>query len=1098
MLNVGLAFSSIVVVGHLLGGRTPVKITILDAALFFLFAASKWILRQGMVRAAGIGALLVSFIFATAASAALGTIRTPTTAIYILIVIMAGLLFHGRGLLAAVSLSSAVIAALIFAENMDLLPRPDYRVTITQWFTYTALLALAGSVVHRGFREIHRSLRKSDRQFERLNQLHHELSAKEHRLRQITEHAEDVIYRYRFLPTPGFEVLSPAIEAVSGYTAQDFEADPGLDRSIIHPDDLHILYEHLNANEPTAQMVVRWIRKDGRVIYVEQQVRYIRNTAGEVEAVEGIARDVSQRRLQERLLEFRAVLSERAYNQTKDELIQSLLDFAEGLTGSTIGFFHFVEDDQENLRLQTWSTNTLKSMCNLEGKGHAYAIKDAGIWVDAFYAKKPVIHNDYATENHRKGYPQGHAPIVRELTIPVIRKEKVKAIIGVGNKPVPYDEGDLQAAAQLADFAWDIIERKTAEESLAENLQMHQQIIASSREGIIVYGPDLRYRVWSPAMEAMTGKKSSEVLGKHPLEVFPFLPEAGVFGRLEAVLRGEPGGETVWSMPSLVTGATLWASDLTAPLKDFSGNVVGVVGSVRDITELQARQAEIAEFNRNFETFLEQTTDFIYFKDKDSRFRFCSQALAGITGHKSWRDMIGKNDMEVFPPDTARIYNEEEQAIFDEGKPLLGAIDPYYDADGKIGYVQTNKWPLFDEVGQVVGIFGISRDITEMKRAEQRKTELEARLAHMQKLESIGTLAGGIAHDFNNLLGGIFGYVEMAHEHLRLGDHNRLNADLENAMRPLARARDLTRQLLTFTKSLPETRPGSIGVLLRESVQFGLAGSNVIARLDVPEELPLCEMDPNQMSQVVDNLLINARQAMPSGGTVFIRARRVEIDDSSLPIEAGEYVEVTFQDSGPGISPEHLPHIFDPFFSTKPGGHGLGLATSYSIVRKHRGLLSAESPDGGGALFRFLLPMSASSPMPEAGAAPIRYAGSGRVLVMDDDEDMRTVLCEMVEMMGYEVRSASSGEEALKIAEAARDEGRDFQIAILDLTVPGGLGGREIVRQLEAIHPGLRAVAASGYANDPVMSDPRAFGFVAGLSKPYSIEDLGILLKRIQ
>jgi signal transduction histidine kinase/CheY-like chemotaxis protein len=365
---------------------------------------------------------------------------------------------------------------------------------------------------------------------------------------------------------------------------------------------------------------------------------------------------------------------------------------------------------------------------------------------------------------------------------------------------------------------------------------------------------------------------------------------------------------------------------------------------------------------------------------------------------------------------------------------------------------------------------------------------VEAELDRARRIDTIGVLAAGIAHDFNNLLAVIIGNLSL------VKSDPGLDADtadgLEDSLAAGKRARALARQLLTFARGgSPVLRTGSMAGLLRESVQFLLSGSNVGAHIDLPDDMWAVEMDIDQMSQVVNNLLINAQQAMPEGGVITVGGRNHETrPHPRLP--EGRYVEVFIRDAGTGIREEHIDRIFDPYFSTRKGGTGLGLTTAYSIVSRHDGLLTVDSKLDVGTVFHFYLPASDQPVGADLDLDIEMYRGTGSILVMDDEEAVRTVLERILSRAGYEVALTSDGAAAVALYRERLEAGRGFDIVIMDLTVPGGMGGREALDRLQDIDPAVRAIVASGYSTDPVMANHRKFGFVARGSKPFSINTL--------
>jgi two-component system cell cycle sensor histidine kinase/response regulator CckA len=385
-----------------------------------------------------------------------------------------------------------------------------------------------------------------------------------------------------------------------------------------------------------------------------------------------------------------------------------------------------------------------------------------------------------------------------------------------------------------------------------------------------------------------------------------------------------------------------------------------------------------------------------------------------------------------------------------------------------------------------------------LKREIAEREKVEGDLLRAQKLESLGILAGGIAHDFNNLLSSVMGNVSLAK--LDIPPTERAHRHLAEAEQASLRARDLTQQLLTFSKGgTPVKTVASIAALIRESAGFALRGSRVKHELKLPDDLWLIEVDEAQMTQVINNLLINADQAMPEGGVINVSCENVTLDTQALPpLEAGRYVMVTIADRGTGIQQEHLAKVFDPYFTTKQRGSGLGLAVSYSIVNKHGGHITLESTLGKGTTFRLYLPATDKKLAPAGAEVESIKAGHGRVLVMDDEETIRTTMRDILVRLGYEVAFAEDGAEAIELYRSAMGKrGSPFAAVIMDLTIAGGMGGKEAVKKLIEIDPKVKAIVSSGYSKDPVMADYKQFGFSGVIAKPFRIKDLSEVVHRV-
>ena len=384
----------------------------------------------------------------------------------------------------------------------------------------------------------------------------------------------------------------------------------------------------------------------------------------------------------------------------------------------------------------------------------------------------------------------------------------------------------------------------------------------------------------------------------------------------------------------------------------------------------------------------------------------------------------------------------------------------------------------------------ILTDITERER-------LHNELIKMQKLESIGVLAGGLAHDFNNILTGIMGNLSYAR--LMLEPGHAAGQPLESAVKASERAAELTRQLLTFAQGgEPIKKVVSLRSLVNEAVAFILRGTNVRAEISIDDAVWAIEADEGQVSQVLNNILINAVQAMPEGGILRIAVGNQRLDASNIrALPDGDYVRVTVADDGCGIPEETLGYIFDPYFSTKASGSGLGLASAYSIVTRHGGHISAESVTGRGTTFTILLPASGQTAPADAVNAQLAVGGPGRlsILVMDDEAVIRDLAATMLAHLGYEVRVCADGEEAIELYDESLAAAAPYAAVLMDLTVPGGLGGLEASRRILALDGNACLIVSSGYSHDPVMADYRAHGFSGVLAKPYTVVELGEVLQ---
>jgi PAS domain S-box-containing protein len=420
--------------------------------------------------------------------------------------------------------------------------------------------------------------------------------------------------------------------------------------------------------------------------------------------------------------------------------------------------------------------------------------------------------------------------------------------------------------------------------------------------------------------------------------------------------------------------------------------------------------------------------------------------------------------------------------------------------NGAVRYIKADGIVLLDENGKAVRMIGINRDITEQKLAEKEHAQHELQLQRAQKLESLGVLAGGIAHDFNNMLSGIFGYMDMAKENLKANKPDKCMDSIVKASSVFERAKGLTQQLLTFSRGgTPKKTTLQLKPIIEKNTRFVLSGSNILCQFDIPDSLWVCDVDENQFGQVVDNILINAMQAMPMGGTLTLSAENIVVDATGTLVDQqkGNFVCITIHDTGIGISKEKIANIFDPFYTTKQSGHGLGLATAHSIVKSHNGWIDVDSEPGKGTTFNVYFPASLQKEIIYTKTSFAKHIGNGTIVVMDDEEYIRDILSGMLSSMGYTIMLAKNCEETIALVKHMHDLKESIVAVILDLTIPGGIGGKDTLLELLKLYPDIIAIASSGYSNDPVMAMPLNYGFKASLTKPYSKNDIAEVLSKV-
>jgi PAS domain S-box-containing protein len=444
------------------------------------------------------------------------------------------------------------------------------------------------------------------------------------------------------------------------------------------------------------------------------------------------------------------------------------------------------------------------------------------------------------------------------------------------------------------------------------------------------------------------------------------------------------------------------------------------------------------------------------------------------------KEMLATHISKLDPPEFATKVPERLGQIKKHGNAVFESA--HIRKDGSIMPVEVNSMILTMEGEKV--FFSIIRDISERKK-------LEDEILKVQKLEATGVLAGGIAHDFNNILTAIVGNISMAK--IFAESNEKVLERLNEAGKASMRAQDLSHQLLTFSKGgEPIKKPTRITELIKDSASFSLTGSNVKYELLMADKLWPVNIDEGQISQVIQNVVKNADQALPDGGTIIIQAENKTISSNdSLSLKEGTYVWIKIKDQGGGIPKKYIAKIFDPYFTTKQDGSGLGLAASFSIIKKHYGYISAESEPGEGTTFHIFLPASEKVPPVKKRAKEKALQSGEKILVMDDDEAILETATQMLNMMGFKTETATNGQEAVALYKKVQKGGQPFGAVLLDLTISGGMGGKETVKQLADFDPDVKAIVSSGYANDPIMADYKSFGFSSVVSKPYDIEKLG-------
>jgi two-component system cell cycle sensor histidine kinase/response regulator CckA len=644
-------------------------------------------------------------------------------------------------------------------------------------------------------------------------------------------------------------------------------------------------------------------------------------------------------------------------------------------------------------------------------------------------------------------------------------------------------EDYLKANEQLQ---WELAERRQAEDALRKSEEQYRVLMETASDAIF-------------AADGETGiivdanQKSSELLG---------IPTAQIIGLHQSKLHPPEDAEKYLNLFRRHAASGGIVSDDVYVINheghripveiSTSTTAIGdkqlILGIFRDISkrkqveeELRTRQAELTSILRAVPVGIGVTVDRVLQEVNDH--------VCTITGY-SREELLGQSARMLYPSpeDFDFVGLEKYRQIAIQG---VGTVETrWQQKNGTIIDVLLSSAPITNGDSSQNLLFTVM-DITERKKMEMEHFRID-------KLESLGIMAGGIAHDFNNVLMTILGNISLASLDI-VGSTSTETADwLKNAEQGCQQAMVLARQLLTFAKGgAPIKQIHSLQDILQEAVRLALSGSKSRHEFSCPEHLWNVNVDRGQIHQVFSNLLINADQAMPSGGLVRIEAHNVDLDPASkVPLPRGKYVQATITDQGVGIPPEHLGKIFDPYFTTKQKGNGLGLATVFSIVKQHGGLITVQSTLGEGTTFHLYLPAVRGMANVKKVVATRPLEGKGRILVMDDEAHVRDVVGRMLKRMGYDFVLAQDGTEALELFAQARNSEQPFDAVILDLTIPGVMGGKEVIHQLLAVNPQVRALVSSGYADDAIMANFQSLGFCGVITKPYTILQLGAVLQK--
>ncbi|RKZ33527.1 hypothetical protein DRQ33_04120 [bacterium] len=628
-------------------------------------------------------------------------------------------------------------------------------------------------------------------------------------------------------------------------------------------------------------------------------------------------------------------------------------------------------------------------------------------------------------------------------------------------------------------------DRKHKEILLEQQNKLIDTILGTSADLISIKSRDFTYQTVNSAFCEFLGMDRNKIIGKSDFDIFS-PSKAEKYQKLDAkVLITD---EVEIFEDEIKKGENVRYFHIAKnPIYNANGATVGILTSMRDITEFKLAVEALRENEERYRRLVEVSPDGIIVHN-DKEILFINQAGLKILGFDNDELIREKSLTDFVHPDSLDIAQKRLEQILEFGEPAGLIEEKYITTDGDIRFVETASVPISWQNSRAVQT--VIRDVSKQKQAERA-------LLKSQKLEALGMLAGGIGHDFNNFLTAILLKISLALKSL----HNTENVKelLNQCEHIIQKAKGLTQQLLTFAEGgAPIIKPCSIEEIIKQTAEFTLSGSNVTCTYSIDENLLSARADENQISQVIYNLMINAQQAMPYGGNIDINAENVILSENNqFALKPGKYVKITLSDSGNGIPKEHLNKIFDPYFTTKERGSGLGLAVVYSIIKKHRGYIGVESEQGNGTTFTIYIPATEKKPLPVEIEPISTQISEGKILIMDDEPEIRESLAELLSDFGYSIDTASEGGEALEKYRIAKQQNKPFDIVILDLTIQGGMGGKETIDKLRRFDPQVKAIVSSGYSNDPIMANYKDYGFCGIITKPYRVDKLISVINKV-
>lgn len=845
----------------------------------------------------------------------------------------------------------------------------------------------------------------------------------------------------------------------------------------------------------------RMRHQDGRHIDVSFEGNVGYNSDGSFRQTYCVLKDITEHLASKSKLEIEARRAQAllelpvlAESMGEANFMQHGQEIAEDLTQSQIAFIHLVHEDQQTIELVTWSRRTRQHFCQASYDSH-YPLSQAGIWADALRQCRPVVFNDYAGYAHKRGLPEGHAPLHRLISVPVIEDGKVVMLTGVGNKGSEYTQMDVETVQFVSNAVWNTLRKWRDARKLSTSEERYRGIVESQLDAVCRWTPDTALTFANTNYRALFGLQPTASLGMSWLE---FLPESDRQHVAEFCreLVEHPRQASYEHQVTLADGSTRWCHWINSPLFGDDGELLEFQSVGRDITERKLAEAERTLLT----TAIEQAGETILLTDPEGTIRYVNPAFTAITGY-SREEAVGQHTRILKSGAHDRPFYQSLWETITTGHVWKGQIVNKR-KDGTLYTESATISPVVDNSGRIISFAAVKRDITAHLQAEEEKKKLLEQLQQSQKLESIGQLAGGVAHDFNNMLSVILGCGENVLA--QLPPESPLIEDVKEIIQAGERSATLTRQLLAFSRK-QILRPVALNlndaVCSIEKMLRRLLSENIALHLVLASNLDRVLIDPRQIEQVVMNLAINARDAMPTGGQLLIETSMVELDDSDAVnhpgVTPGCYILLAMTDTGTGMDKEIVSQIFEPFFTTKEMGKGtgMGLATVHGIIKQSNGYIRVSSEPGHGTAFKIYFPRIEANQERVASktmtVSPV--AGSEQILVVEDEKSLRKFMHIALERQGYTVTLAASGPEALLLVE---EKGLMPDLIITDVIMPK-MSGIELVERLHQSRPYLKVLFMSGYTDDTIGHHGMLHSKTPFIHKPFTVHTIAKKIREI-